>query len=272
MNWPDSPFLGSGGSGGRGGDRRAGGRGSRGGGGSGRRGRGAGAAEQAVGLAEAQPVAAAVLLGGALDVGDPVAELVRVGDGLARADALLLDRLGLVEEPLDLELGLLGEAGVVALVPDPHAHLEEADGVGVAEVEVLDAGLHQRGHDRQLLREPALLGLAAHPRGELRLAARRRRGTGWRRRCRRPPRRRRPRPRRRPAPPGRRPRPAAGGAIGGAPPGTSALTRMNLTLAMSTPRGTFMTWSWLLPSSAVNLPPSTLLARKPMWPSEPKSS
>ena len=120
--------------------------------------------------------------------------------------------------------------------------------------------------------QPALLGLAAHPGGELRLAPRRRRGTGWRR----------PVPTAAAAtsatpapPPGAAwsATPAgAGGAIGGAPPGTSALTRMNLTLAMSTPRGTFMTWSWLLPSSAVNLPPSTLLARKPMWPSEPKSS
>ena len=167
MNWPDWP--GPGGARGRGGDRRARNRG-RGSGGrdGGRRGRGGGRlAEQAVGLAEAQPVAAAVLLGGALDVGDPVAELVRVGDGLAAGDPLLLDRLGLVEEPLDLQLGLVGEAGVGALVPDPDAHLEEADGVGVAEVEVLHAGLDQRGHDRQLLGQAALLRLAAHPRGDL---------------------------------------------------------------------------------------------------------
>jgi hypothetical protein len=60
---------------------------------------------------------------------------------------------------------------------------------------------------------------------------------------------------------------AAGAAGGASPP-----TRMNLTLAMFTSRGTFMTWSWLLPSSAVNLPPWTLLARKPMCPSDPKSS
>ena len=97
---------------GGGGRRRArSGRGRGGGDRRGRRGR-AGLAEQPVGLAEAQAVAAAVLLGRALDVRDPVAELVRVGDGLAGGDPLLLDRLGLVEEPLDLELGLLREARV----------------------------------------------------------------------------------------------------------------------------------------------------------------
>ena len=47
---------------------------------------------------------------------------------------------------------------------------------------------------------------------------------------------------------------------------------MNLTLAWLVDRGTLVTASWLLPSSAVNLSPSTLLARKPMWPSAPKSS
>ena len=46
-------------------------------------------------------------------------------------------------------------------------HLEEADGVGVAEVEVLQVGLHERGHDRELRRDAALLGLGGHPRGEL---------------------------------------------------------------------------------------------------------
>ena len=54
-------------------DRRGGGRGAA------RRGCGGRGAEQAVGLVELGLVAAAVLLGGALDVGDPVAELVRVG-------------------------------------------------------------------------------------------------------------------------------------------------------------------------------------------------
>ena len=123
--------------------------------------------EQPLRLVEAQLVAAAVLLGGALDVGDPLAELARVVDRLAGREALLLDLLGGVEEPLGLQLGLLGEAGVLALVPDPDAHLEEADRVGVAEVEVLDARLHERGHDRQLLGQPALLGLLAEPRREL---------------------------------------------------------------------------------------------------------
>ena len=154
--------------------RGVGGRGGRGGcrGGGlldGRGRRGAGAAEQRRWPRRGAAVAAAVLRGGALDVRDPLAELLRVGDRLAARDALLLDRLGLVEEPLDLQLGLLGEALVGALVPDPDAHLEEADGVGVAVVEVLDAGLDERRHHRQLLREPALLGLPAHPRGELRL-------------------------------------------------------------------------------------------------------
>ena len=68
-----------------------------------------------------------------------------------------LDLLGLVEEPLDLQLGLLRIAGVGALVPDPDAHLEEPDRVGVAEVEVLHARLDQRRHQRQLGRQAALL-------------------------------------------------------------------------------------------------------------------
>ena len=176
--------------------RRGGGRGPPGRGG-GRRGRAAAAgccgcafsswsASRELGL-----VAAPVLLGRALDVGDPLAELVRVVDRLARDEPLLLDRLGLVEEPLHLQLGLVGVAGVGALVPDPDAHLEEADGVRVAEVEVLQARLDEPGHDRQLRREPALLGLGGHPRGDLLLrrvvagvggGARRRR-----RRRRRPP-------------------------------------------------------------------------------------
>ena len=36
-------------------------------------------------------------------------------------------------------------------------------------------------------------------------------------------------------------------------------------------RGTSLTWSLLLPSSAVNLPFWTSLSRNPMWPSAPKS-
>ncbi len=221
----------------------------------------AGVAEQPVGLAEAQRVAAAVLRGGALDVGDPVAELLGIGDRLAARDALLLDRLGLVEEPLDLQLRLVGEARVRALVPGADAHLEEADRVGVAVVEVLHARLDQRGHDRQLLGQAALLGLAAHPRGDLRLRRRVARVAAA-------------------APTADRLRGRVGDAAGRGrlaaepprPAGASPPMRMNLTLAMFTSRGTFITASWLLPSSAVNLPPWTLLARKPMCPSEPKSS
>ena len=155
-------------------------------------GRVAGLGQQPLGLLEPQLVAAAVLLGGALDVGDPLAELVRVGDGLAAREPLLLDALGGVEEPLGLQLGLLGEAGVLALVPDPDAHLEEADRVGVAEVEVLDARLDERRHHRQLLGQPALLCLAAEPGGELllrRVVAGIRVGPARRPRRRRPPRR-----------------------------------------------------------------------------------
>ena len=123
--------------------------------------------EQPVGVVEAQLVAAAELLGRALDVGDPLAELVRVGDGLAVGDALLLDRFGLVEEPLDLQLGLVGVAGVGAVVPDAHAHLEEAHGVAVAAVHVRQPGLDQRRHHGQLARQAARFGLLGHPRGDL---------------------------------------------------------------------------------------------------------
>ena len=112
-------------------------------------------------------VAAAVLLGRALDVGDPLAEAVRVVDRLARRHPRLLDLLGVVQEPLDLQLRLLRVARVLALVPDPDAHLEEPDRVGVAEVEVLHARLDQRGHQRQLRRQAALLGLPGHPRRDL---------------------------------------------------------------------------------------------------------
>ena len=65
-------------------------------------------------LGEPFLVAAAVLLGGPLDVGDPLAPLVGVGlEGrVALGDALGLDRERLVDEPLRLQLGLLGVAGV----------------------------------------------------------------------------------------------------------------------------------------------------------------
>ncbi len=119
--------------------------------------------EQPLGRVELLLVAAAELLGGALDVGDPLAEGVGVVDRLAGGDALRLDGLGLVEEPLHLQLGLLRVAGVLALVPDPDAHLEEPDRVGVAEVEVLHARLDERRHHRELGREPAVLRVLGHP-------------------------------------------------------------------------------------------------------------
>ena len=129
--------------------------------------RGRAPGQQVLGLRELLLVAVAVLLGGPLDVGDPLAVGVRVVDRLARRHPLLLDLLGGVQEPLDLQLRLLRVAGVLALVPDPDAHLEEPDRVGVAEVEVLHAGLDERGHQRQLRRQPALLGLPGHPGGDL---------------------------------------------------------------------------------------------------------
>ena len=51
-----------------------------------------------------------------------------------------------VDEPLGLQAGVLAVALVAGLgrVPDPDAHLEEAGGVGVAALEVLDVGLHER--------------------------------------------------------------------------------------------------------------------------------
>ena len=69
----------------------------------------------------------------ALDVGHPRAVGLRVlpvvGDALAQA--LPLDRKGLVDEPLHLQLGVLQVALVRTLVPHADAHLEEADGVVV---------------------------------------------------------------------------------------------------------------------------------------------
>ena len=67
-------------------------------------GRRRGGSQQAAGLVEPQLVAAAELLGGTLHVRDPLAELVRVVHAEAAGDALRLDRLGLVEEPVDLLL------------------------------------------------------------------------------------------------------------------------------------------------------------------------
>ena len=69
-------------------------------------------------MVELELVAAAELLGGAFDVGDPFAELAGVVDRLAAADALGFDGFGLVEEPVELLVGVVGVAGVVALVPE----------------------------------------------------------------------------------------------------------------------------------------------------------
>ena len=92
--------------------------------------------QEAAGLLEAQLVAAAVLHGRALDVGDPFAVAAGVVHRLAGRDALLLDSRGLIEEPLQLQLRLVGIPGVVALVPDAHSHLEEPDGVRIAAAQV----------------------------------------------------------------------------------------------------------------------------------------
>ena len=66
-----------------------------------------------------------------------------------------------------LFVGVVGVAGVVAVVPDAQAHLEEADGVGVAEVEVLQAGFDQGGHDGELWGQAAFFGFGGHPGGDL---------------------------------------------------------------------------------------------------------
>ena len=125
-----------------------------------------GVGEQLVGFVEAELVAAAVLLGGAFDVGDPFAELVGVVDRLAALDALLHDAFGGVEEPVELLVGVFAEAGVVAF-PDRDAHLEVAEAVGVAVVDVGEVGLDQGGHHGELGGQAALLGLGGHPRGDL---------------------------------------------------------------------------------------------------------
>ena len=67
---------------------------------------------QLAGLVEPQLVAAAVLLGGAFDVGDPLAALRRVlaEVGVAAGDRLALDGERLVDEPLGLQLGLLADS------------------------------------------------------------------------------------------------------------------------------------------------------------------
>src|SRR3954465_14826612 len=58
--------------------------------------------EKAAGLVQAQLVAAAVRPRGVLDVRHPLAVAAGIVNGLAGADALLLDGHGLVQEPLEL--------------------------------------------------------------------------------------------------------------------------------------------------------------------------
>jgi hypothetical protein len=80
---------------------------------------------------------------------------------------LLFDLLGVIEEPVELQVRLPGIARVVALVPDAHAHLEEPDRIGVAAGEVVHPGLDERGHHRKLGWQAALVGRGGHPRGDL---------------------------------------------------------------------------------------------------------
>jgi hypothetical protein len=75
--------------------------------------------------------------------------------------------LGLVDEPLHLQARLVGEARVSTDIPDPEAHLEKADGVAIAEVEVAEAAGHERRHHGQLGRETGGVGRPAHPPGDL---------------------------------------------------------------------------------------------------------
>ena len=243
-----------------------------------RRGR-RGAPEQLVGLVELELVAAAVLLGGALDVRDPFADDWGRRSA-AGGDALRLDGLGLVEEPLDLQLGLVGEPAYspwfqiptriwkkptesasppwMFVMPDSTSEAMSGSWAGARA-----SGPRWPSRRRSApsaRRRPGTRSrrrVGGRGRDVGRAAAGRLdgRGRGGRRRGRRAA-----------AGAPRRVRRPAG------PAGASPLMRMNLTLAWLGRRGTVITRSWLLPSSAVNLPPSTLLARNPMWPSEPKSS
>ena len=61
---------------------------------------------------------------------------------------------------------MVGEALVLALVPDARPHLEEAERVAVAVVVVLQARLGERRHDRQLGRQARLVRLPCHPGGD----------------------------------------------------------------------------------------------------------
>ena len=92
--------------------------------------------EQPSGLFEPGLVAVAVLLGGALDVGDPLAEPRRVGRGLPAASR---DALTCSAVSRNQSICFCGSWGSPRTRPGSRSppHLEEADAVGVAEVEVL---------------------------------------------------------------------------------------------------------------------------------------
>src|SRR4051794_35843380 len=99
--------------------------------------------DEVVRLFVVELVAVPVLSRGPLDVGDPVAILLRVVDGEAARLALRSDGLSLIQEPGELFLWVRGITGVVVLVPDRGPHLEEADRVRVAVLQVVQAGLCQ---------------------------------------------------------------------------------------------------------------------------------
>ena len=73
----------------------------------------------------------------------------------------------MIEEPIELPLGAVGVARVLAGVPDPGAHLEEPGRVGVAAGEVAHPGLDECRHHRQLRRQASPLRLGSHPHREL---------------------------------------------------------------------------------------------------------
>ena len=111
---------------------------------------------------------------GHLHIGHPVTPLTRIGPvwRLAVGDPRRVDRERLVHEPLQLKLGVLEVAGVLPLVPDVQLHLEEPDGVVLAVGDVPELRLGQRGHHRQLRRQPGPDRAGGHPGGQLRLRRR----------------------------------------------------------------------------------------------------
>ena len=118
--------------------------------------------DQRARLVEPELVATAQLFGRALHVGDPFAVVVRVGGESARPG-----KCRLVDEPLQLQVHVVRESRVGPVVPDAFAHREVAHGVGIAGVQVAQAGLHQRTHDRQLGRQPRGDRATRHPARDL---------------------------------------------------------------------------------------------------------